>query len=155
MREIDALFVHCSDASDHLGPRVIDRWHKDRGWSGIGYHRVVWCSEGRWVASDGRALDQAGAHVAGANSRTIGVCLAGRYDQEAPPQAAYDALVPLLAVLAFDHGLEADRVFGHREAELYGAPPTPKTCPGSAFDLDDLRERVRVLLQAMRVAELR
>jgi hypothetical protein len=31
---------------------------------------------------------------------------------------------------------------GHREAPMYGAHPTEKTCPGVLVDLDDLRQRV-------------
>jgi hypothetical protein len=49
-----------------------DRWHKDRGWSGIGYHRIFMPSGEMGV---GRSLWDTGAHVRGHNTGTIGICL--------------------------------------------------------------------------------
>ena len=54
----------------------IDRWHKDRGWSGIGYHWVI-DRDGRFAA--GRPESQVGAHVKGRNTGTIGICLLGGF----------------------------------------------------------------------------
>ena len=41
MRNIDKLIIHCSatrECDDSVNASVIDRWHKDRGWKGCGYH---------------------------------------------------------------------------------------------------------------------
>lgn len=50
----------------------IDRWHKDRGWKGIGYHYVV-APDGS--VARGRALTEIGAHVKERNRGTIGICM--------------------------------------------------------------------------------
>lgn len=51
----------------------IRRWHtQGNGWSDIGYHRVI-APDGSVAV--GRSLWTIGAHVAGRNAGTIGVCL--------------------------------------------------------------------------------
>lgn len=50
----------------------IDRWHRDRGWKGIGYHRVV-APDGSMA--EGRSIYKPGAHVKGRNTGTIGICM--------------------------------------------------------------------------------
>jgi acyl-CoA synthetase (AMP-forming)/AMP-acid ligase II len=43
MREINRNILHMAytPPSADIGAAEIDRWHKDRGWSGIGYHFVI------------------------------------------------------------------------------------------------------------------
>ena len=50
----------------------IDRWHKARGWKGIGYHRVIAPNGDIGI---GRSLWDIGAHVQGHNVGTLGICL--------------------------------------------------------------------------------
>lgn len=50
----------------------IDRWHRGLGWNGIGYHRVI-APDGTMAI--GRSIYEPGAHVAGRNVGTIGICL--------------------------------------------------------------------------------
>lgn len=84
MRQIHTIFVHCSatrpDWMDGQGAQrkrdEIDRWHKQNGWSGIGYHFVI-DRDGEIAA--GRPVDQVGAHVKGHNTNSIGVCLIGGF----------------------------------------------------------------------------
>ena len=40
MREISKIILHCSD-SEWGSASVIDQWHKERGWTEIGYHYVI------------------------------------------------------------------------------------------------------------------
>lgn len=60
----------------------IRRWHTDpvskggRGWSDIGYH---WLIDRDGKVAPGRAETTVGAHVAGRNAGTIGVCLIGGF----------------------------------------------------------------------------
>lgn len=79
-RQIEMIIVHCSATKPtaDIGASAIDRWHKDRGWSGIGYHNVI--RRNGWV-ENGRDMSQKGAHVKGFNSRSIGVCLIGGVDK--------------------------------------------------------------------------
>ena len=57
-----------------IGRQEIDRWHRERGWNGIGYHYVI-RRDGR--LENGRSLEEAGAHCKGHNKDSIGICLVG------------------------------------------------------------------------------
>jgi hypothetical protein len=87
LSNIRQIILHCSDSS-WGDAAVIDRWHKARGWGGIGYHFVIlngfrfansrYDSFDDGVVETGRSLDTVGAHVAGQNADSIGICLIGR-----------------------------------------------------------------------------
>lgn len=51
---------------------AITSWHKDRGFRTIGYHRVFMPDGEIGV---GRSIYEIGAHVAGHNTGTIGLCM--------------------------------------------------------------------------------
>lgn len=75
-RRIDKIIVHCSATPEGKDFTVkdIDRWHRQRGFSGIGYHAVVYRNGSvEW----GRPIPQVGAHCTGQNSNSIGVCYIG------------------------------------------------------------------------------
>lgn len=76
MRKINEIIVHCSDtpAGEDFTVKDIDNWHKQRGWSGIGYHYVVY-RDG--TVHEGRSIDKAGAHCLGHNANSIGICYIG------------------------------------------------------------------------------
>ena len=48
MRKIDSIIIHCSatKVGQDFTAADIDRWHRERGFNGIGYHYVV-CLDGR------------------------------------------------------------------------------------------------------------
>jgi N-acetylmuramoyl-L-alanine amidase len=77
--KVDYLVVHCSYTPDDRGVTAaeIHQWHKDRGWSGIGYHRII---NRDGSVEDGRPEYWTGAHVRGYNKKSLGVCLIGRND---------------------------------------------------------------------------
>jgi len=70
------LVVHCAATPPEMdiGAKEIDLWHRQRGWSGIGYHFVI-RRDGRVEA--GRPLDRPGAHAQGFNLLSWGICLVG------------------------------------------------------------------------------
>src|SRR5690554_4720623 len=76
MRHIAGIVIHCSDsrASRDIRAAGIQRWQLQRGWRAIGYH---WVIRRDGTVEAGRPEQEPGAHVAGHNSRTIGVCLVG------------------------------------------------------------------------------
>jgi len=76
MRKIDKIVVHCSATPDSrdIGSQAIDRCHRFQGWSGIGYHYVI---RKNGVIELGRPIEKIGAHVKGANSSSIGICVIG------------------------------------------------------------------------------
>ncbi|UCH36846.1 MAG: N-acetylmuramoyl-L-alanine amidase [Armatimonadota bacterium] len=160
---MDTIVIHQSDSSFGTAG-LIDRWHKERGWSGIGYHRVIlngWLREGTFRAEcdgliqAGRALDEIGAHVRGHNETSIGICLIGvgpgwpvRLESSASSgqiggagagyltHAEWRALVWLCRKFVVEFGVAVERVLGHREF-----PGVTKTCPG--FDVAELRCALR------------
>lgn len=83
MRRITEIIVHCAatrpnwmqDATIEEKRDEIKRWHMiDNGWRDIGYHYLI-DRDGKTVG--GRPLEDQGAHTAGHNSNSIGVCLIG------------------------------------------------------------------------------
>ena len=76
MRNIKYIIVHCSATAEgrDFHAKDIDRWHRQRGFNGIGYHYVV-DLDGKIEA--GRPESQTGAHCQGYNSVSIGVCYIG------------------------------------------------------------------------------
>ena len=88
MRTITEIFIHCSAtqpnwmASNSCQQKVdeIRRWHKDKGWSDIGYHFVV---DRQGDVCVGRPVEKVGAHAKGHNSNSIGICLIGGFGSDA------------------------------------------------------------------------
>lgn len=117
MRRIDTIVVHCSATREGKDYTVKDirRWHKDRGYSDIGYHYVVY-RDGS--IHEGRPLELPGAHVKGHNARSIGICYVGGLDSNGkskdtrtPQQKA--SLLSLIKRLKRDY--PHTRVVGHRD----------------------------------------
>ena len=76
MRTITLLIIHCSATPEGKDYTVqdIDRWHKARGWKGIGYHYVIY-RDGS--IHKGRPEEQVGAHCLNHNKHSIGICYIG------------------------------------------------------------------------------
>ena len=76
MRKITKIIIHCSATPEGRDYTVadIDRWHKQRGWKGIGYHYVVY-RDGS--VHTGRDVADIGAHCTGQNANSIGICYIG------------------------------------------------------------------------------
>ena len=76
MRTINQIIIHCSatPAGRDYTAADIDRWHRQRGFSGIGYHYVIRLDG---TIEHGRPVEQIGAHCKGHNATTIGVCYIG------------------------------------------------------------------------------
>jgi N-acetylmuramoyl-L-alanine amidase len=75
-RVINTGWVHCSasDRPEHDAARVMDRWHRERGWTQIGYHAFI-RKDG--VIELGRPWDQVPAAQSGHNVTALAVCLHG------------------------------------------------------------------------------
>lgn len=75
-RKITEIIVHCSatPAGKDYTVDEIRKWHRQQGWSDIGYHYVIY-RDGS--IHGGRDVDIAGAHCTGHNTNSIGVCYVG------------------------------------------------------------------------------
>ena len=117
-RRIDSIIIHCSATPNgrYHTAEDINRWHLARGWNSIGYHWVI-RTDG--VTEQGRDEAIPGAHVAGHNSNSIGVCMIGT-DEFSPEQwASLEGIVSLLK-----HKYPNADVLGHNDFT------NAKTCPG-------------------------
>lgn len=85
MRKITEIIIHCSATIEGKDYTVadIDRWHKARGWRGIGYHYVIYRDGSIHV---GRPLSNVGAHCEGHNAHSIGICYIGGLSKEGKPK---------------------------------------------------------------------
>ncbi|EAU40180.1 N-acetylmuramoyl-L-alanine amidase [Fulvimarina pelagi HTCC2506] len=125
MRPIDEIIVHCTATPEGRAVSVkeIDAWHRARGWSGIGYHRVIHL-DGR--VETGRAMEKIGAHVAGRNSRTAGIVYVGGVAadgvtaKDTRTKAQTEALVEELRRTSALTG--ALRISGHRDHAAKACP---------------------------------
>lgn len=75
------IVFHCSATrpSQNVTAQTIREWHVAKGWADIGYHFVI---RRDGVVEAGRHPDDVGAHVAGHNTDTIGVCMVGGLDEQ-------------------------------------------------------------------------
>lgn len=75
-RLVNRVFIHCSasDNTNHDNVATIRKWHKDRGWSDIGYHYYI-RKDG--TLEQGRSIERTPAAQRGHNLRTIAICLGG------------------------------------------------------------------------------
>jgi N-acetylmuramoyl-L-alanine amidase len=81
MRKINKLIVHCSATPEFKDFDVDDirEWHvKGNGWSDCGYHYVIKLDG---TLQEGRPVEKIGAHCAGHNRDSIGVCYIGGMDK--------------------------------------------------------------------------
>lgn len=75
-RTIKEIIVHCTATPEGRDVTIgdITRWHKERGFSTIGYHYVIY-RDG--TVHEGRDVNLIGAHCTNHNSYSIGVCYVG------------------------------------------------------------------------------
>jgi N-acetyl-anhydromuramyl-L-alanine amidase AmpD len=158
-RAIDLIVMHCSATPSGrrlgggLGDRrvtaamVIDRWHAERGFARrpdavqaynphlphIGYHYVV---DTDGCIESGRRLREVGAHVAGHNAGSVGICLVGGAEIEGRYTARQWSSLRGL-VLALMKQLPTAAVVGHRDLSpdkngdgRITSIDWLKTCPG-------------------------
>lgn len=130
--------------------RVIDSWHKERGFKRkdkktgktyhIGYHKVIlngyptyssWAKKQYDPKLDGKIQQGRpdylpGAHCIGKNANSLGLCLIGNFDSNQPTDRQRLVLVDALARLCIRHEIEVKHIFFHNSF-------SQKTCPGKWF----------------------
>lgn len=104
----------------------IHNWHKQRGWTGAGYHFLV--------RKDGKVYRlrpewTVGAHAAGANSDSLGICFEGAYNTEYMGQAQIQAGRELVAYLKSKYGISL--VQRHKDVGS-------TDCPGAHFPFSEI-----------------
>lgn len=129
MRHINEIIIHCSATPEGRDYTVadIDRWHKERGWRGIGYHYVIYRNGS---VHAGRPVEQIGAHCTGHNANSIGICYIGGVAADGKTPKDTRTPAQRIALRELVEELRAKypgaTVHGHREF-------APKACP--SFDV--------------------
>jgi N-acetylmuramoyl-L-alanine amidase len=124
MRKIKEIIIHCTATPEGRPVTVaeVDRWHRARGFQGIGYHYLIGLNGEVW---QGRSVEIVGAHCEGHNAHSVGVCYAGGLDDRARAKDTRTAkqkaaLAALVARLKTTY--PGATVYGHRDF-------SKKSCP--------------------------
>lgn len=145
MRKINMLVIHCADTTPDMdiGAREINDWHvKERGWKAIGYAYVIRRSGalelGRDLDKDGDVVEEVGAHAAGYNANSIGICLVGGKSKKGGAENNFTPhQFKMLAWLVgeLESKFPGCDVLGHRDL-----PGVTKQCP--SFDVREWRKSI-------------
>lgn len=125
------ITIHCTFTPEgrHITVEQIDRWHKKRGWSGIGYHWAIYLDGS---VHQGRPENKIGAHVKGFNIDNLGIVYVGGCDINMNPKDTRTpeqklALIKLLKEKRLEYPFA--KIKGHRDF-----PNVKKVCP--CFDAE-------------------
>lgn len=121
------IVLHCSAtrAIQNITAADIRKWHKDKGWSDIGYHYVI---RRNGMMEKGRLMGEIGSHVQGHNLDSIGICLVGGLNNDTwKPEnnftaAQWATLLKLVRELILIY--PKAKILGHRDF-----PGVKKACP--------------------------
>ena len=116
-RKIDEIIVHCSATAEgkHFTVEDVRRWHKQQGWSDIGYHYVIYLDGS---IHTGRDVNLIGAHCTNHNAHSIGVCYIGgvaadgKTPKDTRTKEQKESLVYLLKELRKQY--PKAKIYGHR-----------------------------------------
>ena len=122
----DTIIIHCSATRETQDVTVeqIDRMHRDRGFrrpvqaerlGHIGYHYYV---RRDGTIAPGRLETEVGAHCAGYNARSIGICYEGGLDRlgnakDTRTTEQREALRSLIRIICRKHSI--GQILGHRD----------------------------------------
>lgn len=119
MRKIDLIQIHCSATRYDMDVTadMVDKWHKARGWSGIGYNFFIRLDG---TVENGRPVEKAPAGVFGHNATAIAICYAGGLDGQGKPADTRTpmqkaAMAQLVKAQAIKYKVPVTRILGHRD----------------------------------------
>jgi N-acetyl-anhydromuramyl-L-alanine amidase AmpD len=107
----------------------VHRWHKEKGWSGVGYYFFV-RKDGS--VYEGRPITKVGAHAYNYNSDSIGICFEGNFEVEKMPEAQKEAGKELVSYVLKKYPTITS-VVGHRDLMA-------TACPGKNFPFDEIKK---------------
>jgi N-acetylmuramoyl-L-alanine amidase len=151
MRKINKIFIHHS-ASEFGNAKLIETWHKEKGYGSIGYHFVIlngyYTSEDfkqkkineKLIGTVDRGLDvsKVGTHVKNHNSDSIGICLI--HDKDPYNEKQLEAYRTLTAQIAILYQLSVANIHGHYEFDNF-----KPFCP--SLDMNKEREIIKEMMQ--------
>lgn len=129
LSQVDYIVIHHTDSAD-VPVEEINRWHKENGWVGVGYHYII-RTDG--AVEKGRPDNKQGAHVKNYNHCSLGIVLTGKLSEKPPTTEQMDSLERLLSVLLPRY--PDVNVLAHFRL-------APTDCPGNKFPWDDFWRRL-------------
>ncbi|AEV33285.1 N-acetylmuramoyl-L-alanine amidase [Owenweeksia hongkongensis DSM 17368] len=127
------------------------------GWDDIGYN---WLVDPNGVIYEGRGSGVQGSHFSCMNSYTLGICMIGNFESQAPTDTSIGSLLNILAYEASNFNIDPDgmsvhstsqlnlfNISSHRDGNSSTAPigcPKGTTCPGDSLysKLPEIRQRL-------------
>lgn len=135
MRDINKIILHCSATKEGQEFNVNDirDWHKQRGFTDVGYHYIILLDG---TIQEGRDIRTIGAHCKGLNYGSIGICYIGGLDEngkgkDTRTQEQKESLLKLIDELLITYDLSIDNVFCHYQF-------AKKLCP--CFRIEDFKK---------------
>lgn len=130
-QKTEFIIIHCAATPPNMdiGVAEINQWHKERGWSGVGYHDVI---RRNGVPEQGRDENATGAHAKGYNAISVGICLVGGINEDGSPENNFtpEQFKTLVRLLRFYRVLFPEAaIIGHHQVNSH------KACP--SFDVGD------------------
>lgn len=130
LKHIENIIIHHTH-NPNLTVKSTHDMHIERfKWAGIGYNYFI---EKNGNIFEGRGM-YVGAHAKLHNNNSIGIALAGNFDETNPSKEQMDSLINLTLDFMREYDIEPKKVLGHRELE-----GVTKTCPGKLFNMDEFR----------------
>lgn len=125
-RRIDWIVLHCSATKEgySFDAKDIRRWHRQLGWSDIGYNYVIKLDG---TIEEGRNVHKIPSHVKGYNTHSLGICYIGGLDanmkaKDTRTEAQKASMLQLLTELKKMY--PNAKIQGHKDF-----PKVAKACP--------------------------
>lgn len=138
----DKIIIHHSLTEDGetVSWNAIRDYHvKIKGWRDVGYHYGIELVGNQYDIFKGRMDNEVGAHCLGFNDNSIGICVVGNFDQQAPNERQLALLKKLCRSLMDIYGIKIENVLGHWETFEMRNVPIEKSCPGVKFSMPAFR----------------
>ena len=141
MRKINEIILHCSATAEGKNYHAsdIDKWHKAKGWKGIGYHYVI---DLDGTVEPGRPLNEIGAHTTGHNSYSIGICYIGGCAKDG--RTPKDTRTPEQKLAMYQLLYDLLNTYPKAEVSCHNQWAA-KACP--SFNIDQLQREYHLWLQ--------
>ena len=125
----DYIVVHCAatKASMDIGLTEIRKWHvQGNGWRDVGYHYII---RRNGEVELGRSIRDTGAHAAGYNHKSVGLCMVGGMAEDNSAEnnfTPHQWVALIMEVKKLSETYPDAKIIGHNEI-------SEKECP--SFDV--------------------
>ena len=125
MRTINKIIIHCTATPEGRTVTVadVDKWHREKGWNGIGYHYLIGLNGEIWK---GRNESIIGAHTEGQNTNSIGIAYVGGMTKDMKSSKDTRTTEQKMSLLNLIKQLKIKyptaKIYGHRDFSSKACP---------------------------------